>query len=154
MVSSAEFSLLDRLQDDDPEGLQDTFRPLDLKRHKASIARDLEMLLNTRCPIIHQIDDRFSLCVQSVLTYGIMDLSALSLHDPNDQRRLQDCILQTIEKHEKRLKDVVVNLDFVKEGKQNLRFRVAATLMALPDHPSISFDATMQLSSNTYQIQG
>ncbi len=154
MSNNAPYSLLERLQDDEPESVHDKLKPLDLQRHKASVARDLEMLLNTRCPIIHQIDDRFSFCVQSVLTYGIMDLSALSLHDPNDQRRLQDCILKTIEKHEKRLKDVVVYLDFPKEGKQNLRFRVAATLMALPDRPSISFDATMQLSSNTYQIQG
>lgn len=153
-MASGEFSLLDRLQDDDPQGHQDSLRPLDIKRHKACIARDLEMLLNTRCPIINKIDDRFSLCVQSVLTYGIMDLSALSLHDPNDQRRLRDCILQTIEKHEKRIKDVVVHLEFTKENKQKLRFRVAGTLMALPDRPNISFDATMQLSSNTYHIQG
>lgn len=149
-------SLLDRLLDDDPRNSTDAQLEThyDVIRYKQAVARDLEALLNTRCVLLDsEIMEGYPQAQNSLLSFGITDLSSLSLLDPDDRMYLRDSIRKTIERHEPRLTKVRVNLDIAKEFSRVLRFRVDALLRVHPSKPPVTFDAMLQLSSNTYQVK-
>ncbi|HYD59121.1 MAG TPA: type VI secretion system baseplate subunit TssE [Noviherbaspirillum sp.] len=149
-------SVWDRLHDDNPRdpGGDDSVAYIDLRHFKQAVARDLDALLNSRCVDPDEDIERYPHAARSVLNFGIIDLSSLSLLNPDDRALLRDKIRQTIERHEPRLTRVRVTLD-VPDGMQRmLRFRVDAVLKVHPNKPPVTFDAMLQLSSNAYQIEG
>lgn len=148
-------SVLDRLLDDNPKEQVESHlqQHFDLNRLKRSVARDLEALLNSRNVDLDDDIERFPLARQSVVDFGITDLSSLSLLDPGDRAYLRDKIRITLERHEPRLERVVVSLDAPAGSERMLRFRVDALLKVLPSRPPVSFDATLQLSSNSCQVR-
>ena len=150
-------SVLDRLLDDAPQAAQEPpyGARFDLARHKQAVARDLEALLNTRCPLLDPgTAARHPLASCSFLAYGIPDLSSLSLLNPDHRRRLRDQILQAVVRFEPRLCQVRVDLEPPGEGRRLLRFRVEAVLRAHPARPGVVFAAVLKLSSNACQVRG
>lgn len=149
-------SLLDRLMDDHPGAASESASEIlhDLSRYKQAVARDLEALLNTRCTCLDDdmLED-FPLTRDSLLSFGITDLSSLSLLDPEDRTFLRDSIRRTIARYEPRLTKVRVSLDLSRERDQVLRFRVDALLRVHPSRPPVTFDAMLRLSSNTYHVK-
>ena len=148
-------SVLDRLLDDHPREqaeapLQQSY---DVNRLKRSVARDLEALLNSRNVDLDEDIERYPRARQSVIDFGITDLSSLSLLDPGDRAYLRDKIRITVERHEPRLGKIRVSLDAPAGNERMLRFRVDALLKVLPTRPPVSFDATLQLSSNSCQVR-
>ena len=147
-------SVWDRLHDDNPREQADGDDAyFDLRRFKQAVARDLDALLNARCVDLDEEIERYPNARQSVMNFGIIDLSSLSLLNPDDRALLRDKIRITIERHEPRLTRVRVTLDAPKDMERMLRFRVDAVLKVHPNKPPVSFDATLQLSSNAYQIR-
>jgi type VI secretion system protein ImpF len=147
-------SVLDRLLDDQPKETGESQSTLyfDLRRFKQAVARDLEALLNSRCIDLEEDIERYPHARSSVINFGIIDLSSLSLLNPDDRALLRDKIRITIERHEPRLAKIKVSLDAPKDMERMLRFRVDAVLKVHPNKPPVSFDAMLQLSSNAYQI--
>jgi type VI secretion system protein ImpF len=153
LVSS---SLLDRLMDDHPETATEMPSEMiyDVARYKQAVARDMEALLNTRCICLDdEAMEPFPHAKNSLLFFGIPDLSSLSLLNPEDRMFLRDSIRKTIERYEPRLTKVRVNLEISRELNQMLRFRVDALLKIHPSRPPVTFDAMLQLSSNTYHVK-
>lgn len=148
-------SVLDRLLDDKPKDQVEAnvLLSYDLHRFKQSVARDLEALLNSRCIDLEDEIEAYPQARSSMINFGIIDLSSLSLLDPSDRSLLRDKIRITLERHEPRLTRIRVNLDAPKGNERMLRFRVDAVLKVHPNKPPITFDATLQLSSNSYQIR-
>lgn len=148
-------SVLDRLLDDDPKATVEAHSAMyfDLRQYKRAVARDLEALLNTRCIDLDGELERYPLANGSVMSFGIIDLSSLSLLNPDDRLLLQDKIRMAIATHEPRLTEVKVTLESPKELERMLRFRVDAVLTVHPNKPPVSFDATLQLSSSSYRIK-
>ena len=148
-------SVLDRLLDDSPKEQVENQSLLffDLNRLKRAVARDMEALLNSRHVDLDEEIERYPYARNSVIDYGITDLSSLSLLDPGDRAYLRDKIRITVERHEPRLGTVRVSLDAPVGTERMLRFRVDAFLKILPTRPPVSFDATLQLSSNSCQIK-
>lgn len=146
--------LLDRLLDDAPGTPFDLANAAvyDLACYKQSVARDLEALLNSRCPDLGGAIEGSAHARSSMLNFGIIDLSSLSLLNPDDRALLRDRIRITIERHEPRLSKVRVSLDAPQGMERLLRFRVDAVLEVHPQRPPVSFDAMLQLSSNTCSI--
>lgn len=146
-------SILDRLLDDAPEETQvNRQKHFNLDDLKVSLARDLEALLNTRAiENSKQLHD-FPLAAASVIHYGIPDLSDLSLMSPDDREALRKQVSRTIERYEPRLSQVRVSLDLLHDSRRLLRFKVSAILKVHPQRPPVSFDATLRLSSNSYQV--
>ncbi len=147
-------SIIDRLMDDEPKisrDSQDTLR-VNVFQYKAALARDLEYLLNTRCIDLQDIIKQFPLARDSVIAYGIQDLSSLSLLNPTHRSLLRDQIRKTIERFEPRLERIRVALETDQDHERKLRFRVDAVLHVHPSRPSVSFDAWLQLSSAQYKI--
>lgn len=148
-------SVLDRLLDDRPrEPLESPHQQsFDLGRLKQAVARDMESLLNSRCVDLDDEFDRYPHARNSMLDFGITDLSSLSLLDPGDRAYLRDKIRIAVERHEPRLGKIRVSLDAPDGTERMLRFRVDAILKILPTRPPVSFDAKLQLSSNACQIR-
>ena len=126
----------------------------ELSQFKQALARDLEALLNTRLMSQEELFEAFPLARDSLLSYGIPDLSGISLLNPDDRETLREQLRRSIELHEPRLSRVRVNLDAPRELERPLRFRVDAVLKVHPHRPPVTFDATLQLSSNVYKVQG
>ena len=147
-------SVLDRLLDDNPEDQAESPSAMyfDLRRFKQAVARDLEALLNSRCIDLNEEIERYPYARNSVVNFGIIDLSSLSLLNPDDRALLRDKIRVTIERHEPRLDKVRVALDAPKDLERMLCFRVDAVLKVHPNKPPVTFDAMLQLSSNSYHI--
>lgn len=148
-------SVLDRLLDDEPDNAQHNERALfELPYFRRALARDLESLLNTRLMAQAEIFDAYPHAENSMLRYGIPDLSGISLLNPDDRELLREQLRHAIEVHEPRLSRVRVSLDAPRESERHLRFRVDAVLKVHPHRPPVTFDATLQLSSNVYKVQG
>lgn len=145
-------SILDRLLDDKPrDAVEGPHAALfDVTAFKAAVARDLEALLNTRCVDPEELIESYPEARESVVAYGIHDLSSLSLLNPDDRATLRDRIRITIERFEPRLAQVKVALEAQRDFDRMLRFRVDAVLHGHPSRPPITFDAWLQLSSNEY----
>ena len=101
-----------------------------------------------------ELFDAYPLANDSMLSFGIPDLSGISLLNPHDRELLREQLRRAIEVHEPRLSRVRVNLDAPREMERHLRFRVDAVLKVHPHRPPVTFDATLQLSSNVYKVQG
>ncbi len=147
-------SLLDRLLDDAPaQGTEpDWAAGYHAGRLKQSLARDLEVLLNTR-KLADWETDGYPRCTDSMLCFGIMDLTTITVHDSRSLRGLQDHLRKTIERFEPRLGSVKVALEPGKDGTRSIRFRVDAVLRLQPGRPSITFDATLQMGTNACTVQ-
>ena len=147
-------SVLDRLLDDAPHVTTEPVSEmhLDMPRYKQAVARDLEALLNSRRVDFEDRIESLPEARRSIMTYGITDLSSLSLLDPGAQGHLRSQIKTAIERHEPRLSRVRVSLDAPKGRDRQLRFRVDAVLTMHPQRPPVVFDAMLQLATSTYRI--
>jgi type VI secretion system protein ImpF len=120
---------------------------------RATVSRDLEALLNTRSEAVRLISDAYPECRKSSLTFGIPDFSSYNLFNPSDRDKIRRSIEQAIGLHEGRLSRVRVTLEAPKPLEKLLRFRVEALLELGPQREKVQFDATLQLTSQAYQVR-
>lgn len=147
-------SLLDKLFDDEPHApLPSALRQLSLEELKATVARDIESLLNTR--IVFEDDDFHGLpeCRRSVLTYGLNDFAGLSLASYDDRTYICQSLANAIERHEPRLRNVGVALEVNERATSVLCFGITAVLLVGPAREPVSFDAMLQPSTLQYSVQ-
>lgn len=158
-------SLLDRLFDNRPlPPWERTERERELRMQakrfhniqdlKRCVARDLELLLNTKREIQDDLSDEFAEVQKSVVMYGLPDFTAASLSNHGDRKRVGRTIEQAITNHEPRLRRVRVTVDDPKVHDRALRFRVDALLHVEPAREMVAFDAVLQLNTQQYQIKG
>jgi type VI secretion system protein ImpF len=108
-IAGARALLFDRLVDlhpDEDEG-ERPLRILNREQMRASVRRELERLLNTRCSLpLHGIGE----AERSVINYGIPDFSSLSAQNPDDHVLIASIIGKTISAFEPRLRQVRVEV--------------------------------------------
>ena len=148
-------SLLDRLLDDDPEVSKEpvTSRIQDLRAYEGAVARDLEALLNSRHEILEELPSEFVEVNRSLVTYGLPDLTSLSLLSQDDRNRIRRAVEQAITVFEPRLLRVRVALEAPRERDRGLHFRIDALLRVDPTPEPVTFDAVLQLNTQQYVIQ-
>jgi type VI secretion system protein ImpF len=105
-------SLLDRLLDDRPYQSAEPAaqRTCSLAEYKASIVRDLEVLVNTRQSLVAEALDGFSQLGGSILEYGMPDFISRSVLDPHDRRLIQQQLERAISTGDRRFRRVRVQL--------------------------------------------
>jgi type VI secretion system protein ImpF len=147
-------SVLDRLTDDSrtPTGLRvDGLSERDA--YIASVARDLEWLLNTlRTPGIDW--EAYDEVPRSVYGYGLPDLSSVSRDSPHAKQQLLRNVEDAIARFEPRLRDVHVEMR-ESEGEQfrrELRFVVQATLLMDPSPQRLQFNGMLDYMSGAYEL--
>lgn len=149
-------SLLDRLLDDAPAQSQEPLpsRSQNVRSLKASVARDLEALLNTRREALEELDADWTETKTSLLTYGLPDFTAFSLLGEKDRARIRRTLEEAIAAFEPRLDRVHITLDAAREHDRTLRFRVDGLLRVDPSPEPVTFDTVLQLPSQQYLVKG
>ncbi len=148
-------SLLDRLLDDrphqstEPSGL----RTFSLAEYKASIVRDLEVLVNTRQSLVAEELEGFPHLAGSILEYGMPDFTSRSVLDPHDRRLIQQQLERAISTGDRRFHRVRVQLLAQQDGHRMLTFRVDAVLHLQDISRQVSFDAVLQVNTQEYTVQ-
>lgn len=121
---------------------------------KSAVRRDLEWLLNSR-RICDPPDEGLKEVNRSAYTYGLPDLSSLTMAATGDRNRLVRQILATINLFEPRLANVrLVMIETPDSAKKDVRLRVEAMLRMDPVPEPISFDTVIELKSGNCHLTG
>ncbi|MCX4165008.1 MULTISPECIES: type VI secretion system baseplate subunit TssE [Paraburkholderia] len=146
-------SFLDKLFDDEPHlPASPAMRQLSLEELKATVARDVEAILNTRIALTEHELLALPECRKSVLTYGLNDFAGLSLASHYDRTFICKSIQAAIERHEPRLQQVAVTLEMSQQSTNALNFAIQALLVVHPAEEPVSFDAMLQPSTLQYSV--
>jgi len=143
-------SLFDKLLDgrlDDP-GASLTYSA---EQIKSAVARDMESLLNAR-RVRHDGLDALPSARASVLSFGLVDISSMSLASDKDRASICESIAQAIRYHDSRLRDVRVELRVAGELKNVPGFVIHANLKFEPLEEPVSFDAVLEATSRSYHV--
>ena len=148
-------SLLDRLLDDRPHQSAEpgSLRAFSLAQYKASIVRDLEVLVNTRQSLVAEELDGFPQLAGTILEYGLPDFTSRSVLDPHDRRVIQRQLERAITTGDRRFRHVRVQLLAQQESHRMLTFRVDAVLRLQDISRQVSFDAVLQVNTQEYTVQ-
>ncbi len=148
-IEGAKALLFDRLVDVPPD-VDERERPLRIlnrEQLKASVRRELERLLNTRCSIpLHQLSEE----ERSVVNYGIPDFSSLSPHSADDHALIGSVVAQTITAFEPRLRQVRVEVEPASES--SLRLYISADLVVGVFNEPVSFPLTLNSKLGTVEM--
>ncbi len=147
-------SVLDRLVDFEPETKSEPplSRSKALRQVKQALRRDLEWLLNTRR--VFEVPEGMPLLADSLLSYGLPDVTTMTVKSAEDQRDLGLALESTLRRFEPRLEDVVVHLVSAAVLDRAFRFKIEARLKIDPVPEPISFDTTLQVGSGTFAVKG
>lgn len=153
-MKGLEPSLLERLFDDQPRspGVGAMFKAISLEQYKESVARDLESLLNSRAAFSGDALKSFPNCQQSLMTYGLVDFSSMSLANAFDRVAICRSLEQAIARHEPRLHSVRVSLEHNGRGAGGLHFAIHGLLDVQPAREPVSFDAMLQPTTLQYSV--
>ena len=150
-----QLGLVDRLIDQDPSNRLEApvTRAESLRQFRAAVKRDLEWLLNTtRMPI--ELPEACSELRQSLLFYGLPDLTSMPVQSAGDERKLVRALEIAIEVFEPRLAHArVTSSDEFQKAKQSITFHVEAVLMVDPAPERIAFDTVLEISKGAYSVK-
>jgi type VI secretion system protein ImpF len=147
-------SLLDRLIDLEP---QNQFEPHlaraeSLRRLRASVRRDIEWLLNT-IRVTEAPPGLFELN-KSLYTFGIPDISSMSLETPQDAQRLLRGLERAISQFEPRLSNVrVTSPEKISRKRMYIEFHIEALLLIDPLPERLSFDTVFEVARGAYKVK-
>jgi type VI secretion system protein ImpF len=142
-------SVLDRLTqvDDWP-----STRTQSVRFFREALKRDLEWLLNTRKPPLPELDS-WPAARDTVINFGLPDITSLGLASASDQRSLRLAIESCLRVFEPRLTDVHVTLESSDTADRRLRFHIEGNMKLDPAPEEISFDTVLELSSGEYKVK-
>ena len=123
----------------------------------ASVARDLDWLLNTKRWIPDDLADDFPEAHRSILCYGLPDLSTFSWRNPGDAAAIARLLEETIRHYEPRLRERSIKVTPL-EGNEaddfRLRFRIDAVLEVEPVQVPVSFDTDIDFDASRVNVRG
>lgn len=131
-------SLLDRLIDLEPKFPQEAqpLRAQTPRALRASVRRDLEWLLNTRCPVP---EAELAQRQRSVIDYGVRDFGTFFTNNSEDYQRIAQMIEQAIASYEPRLTDCRVHVTPLRGNHRKLQVRLDAVLVLDHKNEPVSF---------------
>jgi len=146
-------SVLDRLLDFEPRETREApkSRSTSLRDLRASVRRDLEWLLNTRCQYSFD-DDGLDESKRSIAYYGLPDFTGLSIQNQVEQKRLAKAIETAIRYFEPRFLDLKVSLEPISNVDRQLKFHIEARLDVDPVPEPIAFDTVLQIGSGEFLL--
>ena len=145
-------SILDRLIDDSGAS---SFQGVTVRELKASVARDVEWLLNTTHSCPYDLS-RYPEAQASMITYGLPDLSSFSWGDSASGDRIAALIEERIKRFEPRIQErsvrcAVQRADDVADFR--LRVRIEAILHVEPILEPVVFDSGLDLAGGSFRIE-
>ena len=141
-------SLIDRLTNHDE---WPTTRNASLRMYRDGIKRDVEWLLNSRKPVVEQVD-AYPHAARSVFNFGLPELTAFSGAN-SDAGAVLLSILHTLRTFEPRIREPRVFLVRTDVLSRSLRFHVEGKLMFENGIEDISFDTVMEVTNGGYEVK-
>lgn len=141
-------SLIDRLCDTDDWPVT---RQQSMRQYRESVKRDVEYLLNTRCPPIEDLA-LYPKAAGSVVNFGLPDLSSYS-ESSTDQNALLAAMLQTLRRFEPRIQNprvVVTRPDML---SRSIRFHIEGRIRFDTTVENIEFDTVLELTRGEYEVK-
>jgi type VI secretion system protein ImpF len=155
LIKNVQQGLLDRLVDLEPDNRNEVpmSRAESVRQLRLAVKRDLEWLLNsTRMPI--EVPESCGEIENSVLFYGLPDISSVSIQDSASQHGLLRSLEKAIESFEPRLSRARVTArGKYRATNQSVTFHVEAILMMDPVPERFSFDTVLELSKGAYTVK-
>lgn len=139
-------SLLDRLLDSSRPGQSNSYYSMHELRE--SVQRDLQNLLNTRVRFVSP-DSRLKNVQDSIVNYGLPDLTSQQLHTTQGKLDFADWIERSIKRFEPRFKKVTVTPVSREGDTSGATFQVEAVLYADPAPEDVSFDSRVDPLTQT-----
>jgi type VI secretion system protein ImpF len=149
-------SVLDRLQDDEPNQSRDVpkSRSDTLVDLKQSIRHDLENLLNSRRRGVTWPAHLTELA-RSLVNYGLPDLTGLDTATADSREELRRTLETVIRTFEPRFKSVRVHvLENAETLDRTLRFRIDALVRVDPVPEPVVYDSTVEPVVGSFEIRG
>lgn len=146
-------SILDRLIDREPRVSSEPPEKAagSLTDIKNSLRRDLEWLLNSKRPPLPALTQPGPVS-ESVLGYGMPDISTLSLASVQDRERLRRMLQDAVARFEPRLTHVTVSLEESRRDERSLHFRIEGLLDIDPHPEVVSFDSAIRLHTKAIEV--
>ncbi len=148
-------SILDRLLDDEPHNQVeiDTGRDQKLGQLRNSVRRDLETLLNTRYRVVQPPEELEQLEL-SLLNYGLPDLATVNTLDIKKKKKFTQDLEKLLKEFEPRFKSLKISFTENKDlSDRTLRFRIDATLYAVPYPEVVVFDSILEPVTRTVNVE-
>ena len=127
---------------------------LSLRELRASVARDIETLLNSRRELLFDVAPQLEEVRKSILMFGLPDFTSYSLLNPQDRKTLRREVEEALATFEPRLKSVRVTLEAREKYDMTLRFRIDALLRTDPAPEPIMLDASLSVVNSQYTVRG
>jgi type VI secretion system protein ImpF len=142
-------SLLDRLTDLDqwPET-----RSASITMYRESLKRDVEWLLNTRQPVIPELEG-YPATAASVLNIGLPDIHSFDGSAGKEQNALTVALEKCIRVFEPRISQPHVFLTRTDILSRSLRFHIEGQIIYENMNEEIKFDTTLELISGEYEVK-
>jgi type VI secretion system protein ImpF len=146
-------SILDRLIDLEPEVSREPVqqRFLTIGQARASVARDLENILNTKRTVLTPPNSCREVS-SSVFFYGLPDFTAQNPKSAIVRQQLRQHIERAISRFEPRLKNVRVNFEASIQNERTLGFRINGMLVVDPVREPVTFDSYFDVIKGEYAI--
>lgn len=148
-------TLLDRLLDDEPQHSSEA-QPghrCSVAAYRASVVRDLELVVNTRRELIADRLDDWPALQGTLLDYGLPDFLSRGVRSTEDRRQIQRQLERTIEQGDRRFSSVRVQLLNQDSHHRILQFRIEAVLSLREASQRVAFDAVLQVNTRQYKVQ-
>jgi type VI secretion system protein ImpF len=148
-------SLLDRLTDLEPDSQKEARSSHweELRQSKASLCRDLAVLLNTR-RAEKDFPAGYEEATNSLLSFGVVDFTAYDLKSGPDPERVRRSIERAIRQFEPRLTRVSVSIEEPDPLKPVLPLHIEAILRTGPADEPVNFDIALFRESRRLAVSG
>jgi type VI secretion system protein ImpF len=142
-------SLIDRLTN--VEQWPET-RAASIAMYRDSLKRDLEWLLNTRQPVIAEVES-FPATAVSVLNYGLPDLHSFDGSAGKERNDLTVALEKCIRAFEPRISHPRVFLTRTDVLSRSLKFHIEGQVTYENMNEEIKFDTVLELISGEYEVK-
>ena len=142
-------SLIDRLTD--VEQWPET-RGASINMYRDSIKRDLEWLLNTRKPVMPELEG-YPLTAASVLNFGLPDLHSFDGSAGREHNALTVALEKCIRIYEPRISQPHVYLTRTDLLSRSLRFHIEGQIVYENMDEEIKFDTVLEMISGEYEVK-
>ena len=142
-------SLIDRLANVEA---WPTTRKASENMYRESLKRDVEWLLNTRQPLLPEVEADPAAST-SVVNYGLPDFQGFNGSDGRDKNALSASLLKTIRTFEPRIKQPRVYLMRADPTSRSLRFHIEGRISFENMQEEIVFDTVYELISGDFEVK-
>jgi type VI secretion system protein ImpF len=142
-------SLLDRLTDMEP---WPETRSASIAMYRDSMKRDLEWLLNTRKPVIPELES-YPATAASVLNYGLPDLHSFDGSGGKENNALTAALEKCIRTYEPRISQPRVYLTRTDLLSRSLRFHIEGQILFENMEEDVKFDTVLEMISGEYEVK-